>query len=50
MTNRRSALSTLLFTVLSAVWLAPLAVVALNSFKKKAFISRNPFALPTVRT
>lgn len=32
------------------IWLYPLAVVVLNSFKKKAYISRMPFALPTQRT
>ncbi|MBR3873602.1 MAG: carbohydrate ABC transporter permease [Clostridia bacterium] len=50
MKRMQSALWTALFTVLSALYLWPLGVVALNSFKKKAYISRAPFALPTART
>lgn len=50
MKKRHSVFWTLLFTLLSITWVAPLAVVLMNSFKKKAFISRDPFALPTVRT
>lgn len=46
----RNALSTALFSAISLFWLWPLAVVAVNSLKKKAFISRQPFALPTART
>lgn len=41
---------TVLFTALSALYLYPLALVVINSFKKKAFISREPFALPTEKT
>ena len=50
MKKRHSVFWTLLFTILSITWVAPLAVVLMNSFKKKAFISRDPFALPAVRT
>lgn len=50
MKKRHSVFWTLLFTIFSVLWVAPLAVVLMNSFKKKAFISRDPFALPTVRT
>ena len=50
MKKQHSRFWSLLFTLLSALWVAPLAVVLMNSFKKKAFISRDPFALPTVRT
>lgn len=38
---------TVLFTLLSAAYLFPLALVFVNSFKKKAYISRKPFAIPT---
>ena len=38
---------TLVFSVISLVYLYPLFIMAVNSFKKKAFISRAPFALPT---
>lgn len=41
---------TVLFTALSALYLYPLALVVINSFKKKAYISREPFTLPTEKT
>ena len=47
---KKSILGTAFFSVLSAVYLWPLAVVAMNSLKKKAYISRAPFAFPTART
>ncbi|MDD3335987.1 MAG: carbohydrate ABC transporter permease [Eubacteriales bacterium] len=37
---------TLLFTAVCALYMVPLAVMVLNSFKKKVFISRQPFAIP----
>ena len=36
--------------LLSLAYVYPLVMVAYNSFKKKAFISRAPFALPTAQT
>lgn len=36
---------TLFFTILSFLWVAPILVVLLNSFKKKAFIFKNPFGI-----
>ncbi len=47
--QRFSWLSVLLAGV-SAVYLYPLVMVAFNSFKKKAYISRRPFALPDADT
>lgn len=38
---------TVIFAVLSAAYLYPIFLVILNSFKKKVYISRKPFALPT---
>lgn len=38
------------FTVLSVAYLYPLGLVVINSFKKKAYISRHPFDLPTEKT
>mgnify|MGYP000028174587 FL=1 len=38
---------TLAFTVISILWIAPILVVLLNSFKRKAFIFRHPFTLGT---
>jgi len=46
----RFSLWTLLFSALAALWLYPLFMVLINSLKKKAYISRVPFALPDART
>ena len=43
----RNTMLTVIFSVLSVLWLCPIALVVLNSFKKKAYISRKPFAIPT---
>lgn len=37
---------TVMFSVLSIAYLFPIALVVINSFKKKAYISKRPFALP----
>ena len=34
---------TLLFTVLSVLWISPILMVLLNSFKRKAYIFKHPF-------
>ena len=34
---------TAVFTVLSLLWISPLLIVLLNSFKRKAYIFKNPF-------
>ncbi len=39
---------TIFFTVLSVVWILPILLVLLNSFKRKAFIFRNPFGISMV--
>lgn len=38
----------LIFTIISLLWISPIIVVILNSFKRKAYIFRNPFGLSTV--
>lgn len=38
---------TILFTVICLLWVFPVVEVVLNSFKRKAYISREPFGLPT---
>lgn len=38
---------TIIFTVISIIYVAPIVVVIINSFKKKIFINRYPFKLPT---
>lgn len=40
-------LLTTLFSLISLAYVYPLVVIVMNSFKKKAYISRAPFALPT---
>ena len=41
---------TVIFTLISLLYLYPIALVVINSFKKKVFISRYPFRLPDSRT
>lgn len=43
--SKHSGLLTVLFSIISVLWLSPLLLVLLNSFKKKAFIFRNPFSI-----
>ena len=38
---------TVVFTVISLMYVYPIVLVFINSFKKKAYISKEPFALPT---
>ncbi len=38
---------TIIFTIISLVYIFPIVEVVLNSFKRKAYIMRDPFALPT---
>jgi len=38
---------TLVFTLISIAYVFPIALVVINSFKKKAYISKKPFANPT---
>lgn len=38
---------TLGFSILSLLWIYPIVLVFINSFKKKAYISRAPFEIPT---
>ena len=40
-------LLTIVFSLVSIAYIYPLAVILFNSFKMKAYISRDPFALPT---
>ncbi len=47
---KKGAFKTLFFTLVSAAYLWPLSVVVFNSVKKKAYISRAPFSLPTALT
>ncbi len=42
--------ATVLFAVVSVFYVAPLFIVLINSFKKKAFINLEPFNLPSEKT
>lgn len=42
---KHGGILTAFFTILSFFWIAPILVVLLNSFKKKAYIFRNPFGI-----
>ncbi|MFR0589483.1 carbohydrate ABC transporter permease [Bifidobacterium apri] len=37
---------TVFFTILSLIWIYPIVLVFINSFKKKVYISKNAFTLP----
>jgi len=52
MKNKRKGnwILTIVFSLISLAYVYPLALVAINSFKKKAFISRYPFELPNVKS
>lgn len=41
---------TVLFSIISILYLAPLIIVFFNTFKNKTYISQSPFALPTAET
>ncbi len=45
-----SWLGTVLFTLLGLVYIAPILIVLINSFKNKIYISLEPFKLPTADT
>lgn len=44
---KHGGLLTAIFTIISIFYVYPIALVLINSFKKKAYISRDPFAIPT---
>lgn len=43
-------LLTAILSVISVLYVAPVIIILYNSFKKKAFISKSPFSLPTAQT
>ncbi|MFR9145047.1 MAG: carbohydrate ABC transporter permease [Mediterraneibacter sp.] len=48
--RRLSMIGTGLFTILGLVYIAPVLVVLMNSFKKKVYINKEPFILPNDKT
>ncbi|MBI0126093.1 carbohydrate ABC transporter permease [Bifidobacterium sp. W8101] len=47
--TKRSGLWSIFFTLVSILWVFPLVLVLVNSFKNKAYISRNAFSIPVGR-
>lgn len=45
--SKYSMVWTVLLSLLSVIYVIPILLVVMNSFKRKAYISRNPFNLPT---
>lgn len=45
--KRSNLILTVIFSIISVIYLVPIALVIINSFKKKAYISRYPFKIPT---
>ena len=48
--EKLSWVGTGVFTIIGIVYSAPILIVLMNSFKKKVFINKEPFALPTEKT
>lgn len=44
---KHGGLLSFVFTLISLIYVFPIVLVVINSFKKKAYISRKPFAIPT---
>ena len=45
--RRMDRILTVIFSVISVIYLSSIALVVLNSFKKDKYISRYPFKIPT---
>lgn len=45
--SKHGTLLTVIFSIISIAYLYPIFLVLINSFKKKAYISREPFSIPT---
>ena len=41
---------TILFSVICVLYVLPIVVILINSFKKKAYISKDPFSIPSEKT
>ncbi len=44
---KHGGILTAIFTVISLLWVFPIVLIVINSFKKKAYITRRPFEIPT---
>lgn len=47
---KHGTLLTVIFTIISVLYMYPIILVVINSFKKKAYISKDPFSLPSGKT
>lgn len=45
--NAKGRFLTILFSVISVLYVLPIVIILVNSFKKKAYISKSPFTLPS---
>lgn len=45
--SKHAGLMTFIFSLISIAWLLPMFVVLLNSFKRKAYIFKNPYGIST---
>lgn len=43
-------IGTIVFTILGLIYISPILIVLMNSFKKKVFINKEPFTFPTEKT
>ena len=48
--TKHGALLTTIFSIISVVYMFPILLVLMNSFKKKAYISKKPFTLPNAKS
>ena len=46
MNKKNNPVLTLIFTIISIIYVSPIFIVIINSFKKKAYITKRPFAIP----
>ena len=45
-----ATLWTIILSIISVIYLIPIILVFINSFKKKIYINKNPFSLPTAKS
>lgn len=44
---KHGTLMTIIFSIISIIWVSPIFIVLMNSFKKKSAINNHPFTFPT---
>ncbi len=47
---KRGGILTFIFTIISIIYVSPIFIVLMNSFKKKGYISKYPFKLPDAKS